>query len=114
MVSAVPGGKIGTLDVPVIFLVSLFHRFLLALETLTSFPATAHSYVYSFEPNPAWSAFYAPASEIQSYLQKVYDKYSVGRFVKLRHKIVGCKWEPEQCKWYVIVQSDVPKSRCLF
>ncbi|KAG2413129.1 hypothetical protein HFD88_010688 [Aspergillus terreus] len=65
----------------------------------------AHSYVYSFEPNPAWSSFYVSSSEIQGYLQMVHDKYSVGRFVKLQHKVVGCKWEPEQCKWHVEVEN---------
>lgn len=39
----------------------------------------------------------------------VHDKYSVGRFVKLQHKVVGCKWESEQCKWYVICLVYCPK-----
>ncbi|KAL5331432.1 hypothetical protein ACEPPN_000962 [Leptodophora sp. 'Broadleaf-Isolate-01'] len=46
----------------------------------------AHSYVYSFEPNPNWSQLYATAPEIQKYLEYVADKYSVGRHIKLRHE----------------------------
>ena len=34
----------------------------------------AHSYQYSFEPNPNWSAFYAPAPEIRAYLEGVREK----------------------------------------
>ncbi len=36
----------------------------------------AHSYEYSFEPNPHWSAFYAPAPEIRTYLEAVVKRYS--------------------------------------
>ncbi|KIW62340.1 hypothetical protein PV04_10521 [Phialophora macrospora] len=46
----------------------------------------AHSYVYTFEPNPEWSSFYAGSAEIQRYLEKVADTYSAGRFIKLSHK----------------------------
>ncbi|KPI42856.1 putative sterigmatocystin biosynthesis monooxygenase stcW [Cyphellophora attinorum] len=64
----------------------------------------AHSYVYSFEPNPGWSNFYAPSQEIQQYLQKVADKYSAGRFIKLGHKVVGCAWDATRSKWKIDIQ----------
>lgn len=63
-------------------------------------PSLAHSYVYTFEPNQDWSSFYAPASEIQQYLQKVSDKYSAHRFIKLSHKVTGCYWDAEKLKWF--------------
>jgi cation diffusion facilitator CzcD-associated flavoprotein CzcO len=59
----------------------------------------AHSYVYTFEPNPEWSSFYAGSAEIQGYLQKVADKYSAGRFIKLSHKVTGCVWDSQKLKW---------------
>jgi cation diffusion facilitator CzcD-associated flavoprotein CzcO len=59
----------------------------------------AHSYVFTFEPNPDWSSFYAPSAEIQRYLAGVAEKYTVSRFVKLNHKIVGCVWDEERLKW---------------
>ncbi|KNG52431.1 flavin-binding monooxygenase protein [Stemphylium lycopersici] len=49
----------------------------------------AHSYVYSFELNLDWSKFYASATEIQAYLQRVVDKYSAARRIKLKHEHVG-------------------------
>ncbi|KAF3006882.1 hypothetical protein E8E13_010976 [Curvularia kusanoi] len=64
----------------------------------------AHSYVYTFEENPSWSSFYAPAPEIQKYLQNVADKYSAGRFIKLSHKVVNCTWDALRSKWKVDVQ----------
>lgn len=65
----------------------------------------AHSYVYSFEENPEWTSFYAAGKEIHGYLQKVSNKYSVGRFMKFRHKILGCHWDAEKLKWLVELSS---------
>ncbi|KAF2104348.1 putative monooxygenase [Rhizodiscina lignyota] len=65
----------------------------------------AHSYVYSFEPNPYWSNFYASAPEIQQYLEGVAKKYSVGRFVKCSHKVVGSSWDQDRKKWSVKVEN---------
>ncbi|PVH67865.1 flavin-binding monooxygenase [Cadophora sp. DSE1049] len=50
------------------------------------YPKT-HSYQYSFEPNPSWSSFYAPALEIRHYLENVAGKYGIMRFVRTRHQI---------------------------
>ena len=61
----------------------------------------AHSYQYSFEPNPHWSGFYAGAEEICEHLQRTARKYGVDRSVKLKHKVVRCEWREEDKKWYV-------------
>jgi cation diffusion facilitator CzcD-associated flavoprotein CzcO len=60
----------------------------------------SHSYQYSFDPNPNWSAFYAPAEEICAYLQGMADKYGVMRYVKLSHKITSCRWDDSAKRWY--------------
>lgn len=67
----------------------------------------AHSYQYSFQPNPNWSSLYAPAAEIQSYLQDVAQKYSADRFIKLRHQVEGCHWDDKTAKWNVTVKNLV-------
>lgn len=64
----------------------------------------AHSYQYSFEPNPNWSSLYAPAKEIQAYLESVAKKYSADRFIKLSHEVTGCKWNEKEAKWHVGVK----------
>lgn len=64
----------------------------------------SHSYQYSFNPNPNWSALYAPAAEIQQYLEDTTKKYSVDRFIKLRHEIVDCSFNQKQGKWHVKVR----------
>ncbi|KAI1375083.1 flavin-binding monooxygenase [Hypoxylon crocopeplum] len=64
----------------------------------------AHSYQYSFNPNPDWSAFYAPQREICAYLQGTAEKYGVLRFVKLSHKVESCRWDDSRKKWILTVQ----------
>ncbi|RDL38519.1 Flavin-binding monooxygenase [Venustampulla echinocandica] len=65
----------------------------------------SHSYQYTFDPNPDWSSFYAPAPEICAYLQKMADKYGVMRYVKLSHKITNCKWDEATKKWNITVEN---------
>ncbi|KAI0835701.1 flavin-binding monooxygenase [Hypoxylon sp. FL0890] len=64
----------------------------------------AHSYQYSFNPNPDWSAFYAPQQEIHAYLEGTAKKYGVLRFVKLSHKVESCRWDDNKKKWILTVQ----------
>ena len=59
----------------------------------------AHSYVYTFDPNPEWNAFYASSAEICQYLENICRKYSVYRFMKFGHKVLQCKWNKERSKW---------------
>lgn len=68
---------------------------------------TAHSYQFSFEPNRKWSSLYAPAREIQAYLEGVAKKYSADRFIKLSHEITECQWDEAAAKWRVTVKDLV-------
>ncbi|KAI4853485.1 FAD/NAD(P)-binding domain-containing protein [Aureobasidium sp. EXF-8845] len=64
----------------------------------------SHSYQYSFNPNPKWSSLYAPAQEIQAYLESTAKKYSVDRFIKLQHEIISCTFDQGRGKWLVKVR----------
>ncbi|KAF8498886.1 FAD/NAD(P)-binding domain-containing protein [Gautieria morchelliformis] len=59
----------------------------------------SHSYQLTFEPNPHWSAFYAPGSEIQAYLKGVVDKYKLMRYIKLNHELTNAIWDSTAGKW---------------
>ncbi|KAH7392708.1 hypothetical protein BKA66DRAFT_412029 [Pyrenochaeta sp. MPI-SDFR-AT-0127] len=65
----------------------------------------SHSYQYSFDPNPNWSSLYAPAGEIQAYLESVAKKFSADRFIKLRHEIKECRWDDKTAKWNIVVEN---------
>ena len=43
----------------------------------------AHSYTFSFEPNPNWSGFYVPANEILQYFEDFADKYELRKYIQL-------------------------------
>lgn len=103
------GGRIDIQAALVIFLVSfeflkVVHIPETAIADITC-SCVAHSYVFSFEPNPNWSSFYASSSEIQKYLDGVVNKYSVNRFIKLGHKIYQCRWDEGSSKWYILYSS---------
>jgi len=61
----------------------------------------AHSYQYSFAPNPNWSNLYAPGSEIQKYLEDIANKYGATRFIKTSHEVKHCAWDEEKKIWCV-------------
>ncbi|KAG4429161.1 hypothetical protein IFR05_015361 [Cadophora sp. M221] len=65
----------------------------------------SHSYQYSFDPNPNWSAFYAPAKEIWTYLSGIAEKYGVMRHVKLSHRVSSCIWDDKAKKWNIVVEN---------
>lgn len=64
----------------------------------------SHSYQFSFNPNPNWSALYAPSAEIQAYLESTVKKYSVDRFIKLQHEVQECRFDQNEGKWHVKVK----------
>jgi cation diffusion facilitator CzcD-associated flavoprotein CzcO len=53
----------------------------------------AHSYNYSFAPNPDWSAYYAPGHEIREYFERVTDQYELRRHMRFGEEIASCKYE---------------------
>lgn len=65
---------------------------------------SAHSYQYTFAPNPHWSSLYAPGAEIQRYLQGVAEKFGATRFIKTQHKLMRCIWNAETKKWTIQVE----------
>ncbi|KAH8689850.1 hypothetical protein BGW36DRAFT_440544 [Talaromyces proteolyticus] len=65
----------------------------------------AHSYQYTFAPNPDWSQFYAPAAEIREYLESVVRRYSVDRFIKPLHKVIDARWIEDTSQWHVTIEN---------
>ncbi|CAK3887878.1 sterigmatocystin biosynthesis monooxygenase stcW [Lecanosticta acicola] len=64
----------------------------------------SHSYQFSFNPKPDWSALYAPSWEIRDYIQETARKYGADRFMKLQHEVKECTWDQEAGKWHVEVK----------
>ncbi|EFW99731.1 monooxygenase-like protein [Grosmannia clavigera kw1407] len=64
---------------------------------------SAHSYQYSFAPNPHWSSLYAPGPEIQQYLQDVAGRFGATRFIKTRHELRAAVWDEQTKLWRLTV-----------
>ena len=52
----------------------------------------SHSYTFTWEPNPEWSGFCAFGSEIQTYFQKIYEKYELQPYMKFNTKVLSAVW----------------------
>lgn len=61
----------------------------------------AHNYQFSWKPNPGWSSFFAPAQEIESYLEHLCDD-EMRKGIKLEHKVVEARWAGT--RWEVRVE----------
>ncbi|KAG8158662.1 hypothetical protein KVR01_011784 [Diaporthe batatas] len=61
----------------------------------------AHSYTFSFEPNPDWSGFYVPAPEILAYMEAFADKYGLRQFIQLDTTVLGAEWDDATGEWVV-------------
>jgi cation diffusion facilitator CzcD-associated flavoprotein CzcO len=52
----------------------------------------AHTYTYTFRPNPEWSGFYSYSDEIQTYFEKFYDEFKLAQYVRLNTKVLSATW----------------------
>jgi cation diffusion facilitator CzcD-associated flavoprotein CzcO len=65
----------------------------------------AHLYSYSFEPNPNWSRFFSPQSEILAYLQRCAAKYDVMRHIRFESEVASAVFD---CRFQSFPPSQVP------
>jgi cation diffusion facilitator CzcD-associated flavoprotein CzcO len=64
----------------------------------------AHNYQFSWNPNPSWSAFFAPAPEIEDYLCRVCEEEGLRKWIKTSHRVVEAKWN-EKGIWKLKVEN---------
>ncbi|KIX10029.1 uncharacterized protein Z518_01110 [Rhinocladiella mackenziei CBS 650.93] len=61
----------------------------------------AHTYTYTFEPNPEWSGFYSFSDEIQTYFEKFYEKYKLAQYVRLNTELLSATWDESNGEWEI-------------
>ncbi|KAI0343446.1 FAD/NAD-binding domain-containing protein [Trametopsis cervina] len=64
----------------------------------------AHSYVFTFAPNPDWSEFYASGHEIGEYVKGVAEKFELRAITKFNHRLTRAEWNEQDGKWHLNVQ----------
>ena len=47
----------------------------------------SHSYTYSFEPNPEWSRYLPPGSEVQRYFEHIVQKYELNDVIRFNEEV---------------------------
>ena len=60
-----------------------------------------HFYCYSFEPTDQWTHFFAEQPELQSYFQRVMEKYDIGRHVRWETEVTEASWDDASATWTV-------------
>jgi len=65
----------------------------------------AHAYTYSFEPYPDWQAYYATGGEIQTYFEKVVDKYAIRPAIRFGAEVTALDWDDAAAEWTVTLAS---------
>lgn len=60
----------------------------------------AHSYSYSFAPNPDWSAYFAPGPEIRDYFDRAVDQYGIRDHIEFGVEVVACQYRDDH-RWEV-------------
>ncbi|KJA23569.1 hypothetical protein HYPSUDRAFT_54285 [Hypholoma sublateritium FD-334 SS-4] len=65
----------------------------------------AHTYTWSFEPNPSWSSVYAGSEEIYEYFKRFSEKYDLGKYCKFGHEVTCATWNPTSSKWEIIISN---------
>lgn len=66
----------------------------------------SHTYTYSWEPKPDWSATYAGNEEIKSYFKDFATKYGLWQYIAVSHKVVRAEWHEEQGEWTIDVENS--------
>lgn len=64
------------------------------------------AYTLGFEPNPNWSQFYVDGPEIHEYIKNTAKKWSLGKHVQLKSKVLETIWDDEAGKWKIKVDVD--------
>ncbi|KAK8166410.1 FAD/NAD(P)-binding domain-containing protein [Phyllosticta citrichinensis] len=66
----------------------------------------AHSYTYTFFPNPSYTHSYSGSEEIRKYFQRFASTYGLDRYIKTEHEVQAATWDDAQDKWVVKVKDS--------
>ena len=61
-------------------------------------------YQFTFFPNPDWSRFVAPATEIKKYLETFTRNYDLYPHIQFNTKVMSATWRQEEGVWKVTSQ----------
>ena len=56
---------------------------------------------YSFELNPDWTESYSVQPEIQEYLERIANKYDLGKHAEFGKRVTKTTWNEQTSKWSI-------------
>lgn len=59
----------------------------------------AHSYSFTYAPNPDWSANFVERAEIQEYLAKCWEEFGLRPYTRFNTSIESAHWQEEDSCW---------------
>lgn len=65
----------------------------------------SHNYQFSWRPNPEWSSFFSPATEIQDYLCRVCEEENMHGVIKTQHQVEGAQWDEDDGVWRLQIRN---------
>ncbi|KAH6975459.1 hypothetical protein BKA56DRAFT_89961 [Ilyonectria sp. MPI-CAGE-AT-0026] len=65
----------------------------------------SHNYQFSWRPNPEWSSFFSPATEIQDYLCRVCEEENMHGLIKTQHQVEGAQWDENDGVWRLQIRN---------
>jgi len=78
----------------------------------------SHNYQFSWRPNPDWSAFYSPATEILDYIKTIYNEENMWNVIKLSHQVVHAQWDEGRGMWLIKIKNletgEIIEDECHF
>ena len=66
----------------------------------------SHLYSLSFAPNPHWSRSFSGQAEIFAYLRRVADEHGLRPHLRLRHEVLGARWDAASGSWLIDTSQD--------
>ncbi|MCJ0902108.1 NAD(P)/FAD-dependent oxidoreductase [Rhodococcus sp. ARC_M6] len=71
----------------------------------------SHVYSFSFELNPDWSAGFSPQGEVESYLNRVCEKYQLAQKFELGTEVLDATWHDSLQRWQITTNQVVYQAR---
>ncbi|KAL1887135.1 hypothetical protein Sste5346_010424 [Sporothrix stenoceras] len=63
----------------------------------------SHTYTYSWEPKPDWTAVYSGSAEIQTYFKGFASKHNLWQYISMNRQVTGATWDDGTGTWTVDV-----------
>jgi cyclohexanone monooxygenase len=64
----------------------------------------AHSYTYSYAPNPEWSSAFVSQPEIEEYLQRCAKTFGLEPYLQFRHRVLSAHLQADH-RWQLTLQT---------